>query len=308
MSHISKVLDKKRPCLSLDKAFLNIYFLSKKTIENKKQRLLLYILANLFVFSLIQFETWFVGFNFLMLIPIACITGGILVGYSDLNYNWKLFIGIVLSTISTFTFSHGLIAWILIFPVLALSKSRKEFVESKLRTSLIWLIGFVLTLRIYFFDYQKPFYQPDTSYMFHHPIQAIQYFLSYIGSPIGQVSYAGRDFIAPLIGLVLLLIFASIFTYFIFSYKDFRLSKKLIGWLMIGSYTIITAVLTVYGRAALGIEQSFASRYTSVSTYLIISLIYLLVILFNNFKTPKGRNFFKSAPKKAASFMRREEI
>ena len=53
----------------------------------------------------------------------------------------------------------------------------------------------------------------------------------------------------------------------------------LIGWLMLGWYAILNAIVTTFGRLGFGVGQSLAPRYGAFSVYLGVSVIFLGAIV-----------------------------
>jgi hypothetical protein len=89
-----------------------------------------------------------------------------------------------------------------------------------------WLSSFLITLYIYFHDFQKPHIasNPIESLALH--FQAFSFFIAFLGSPLGFRNLL----ISQAIGLILLLIFIAICFYLISSRSDFTLIQRSIGW------------------------------------------------------------------------------
>jgi hypothetical protein len=60
--------------------------------------------------------------------------------------------------------------------------------------------------------------------------------------------------------------------------RNMRLAYRAAGWLMLGAYSLGSALLVTVGRAGFGIEQAFAPRYTTLILYLPVALVYLLSV------------------------------
>lgn len=266
----------------------NIYRLGKLTIDGSLlKRLSIFFLSNLFIFAPIQAENWLRGIQIIVFMPIACITTCLSVAYSGLGTRTKFLICMILSTISTFSYANGMLCWVLVLPVLVWSRSWSDLNRKKWLIS-GWVAGFVLNVALYFHDYQKPPQHPDLSEALGQPAQALQYSLSFLGAPYSHGlltlvrSTAGRVDLATISGAVLLLLFVSSCVYLLGSLRNFVLVRQSIGWLMIGAYSIISALVTTFGRLGFGVEQSIFQRYTTFSLYLTVSLIYLIAIIFSD--------------------------
>lgn len=262
----------------------NIYCLSNLTVSGSTlKRLLLAAISNLLIFSPIQYENWLWGIQIVVFVPIVCLTSCILVAYSKLSVRAKFLICMCLSTISTFSYANGILCWVVALPVLILM-SRKELAKNRWLI-LVWIIGFICNAVAYFYNYQKPSYHPSFLEALKHPIQAILYLLSFLGAPLAFGSDIEPLTAAPIIGLVLLLVFLGS-SFYALTNSNSNL-VLLAGWLTIGWYTIISGIITTLGRVGFGVEQSLSSRYTTFSVYLCVSSIYLVAIIADRLKNSK---------------------
>lgn len=267
---------------------LNIYCLSRLTLGGSTiKRLLIAAISNLLIFSPIQWENWLWGIQIVVFIPILCITTCVLLAYSRLSVIAKFLISICLCIISTFSYANGILAWIVVFPILIL-KSRNQLNKNRWLVFL-WIASFIFSAVTYFYNYKKPEHHPSFLEALAHPQQAIQYFLSFLGAPLGIGNVVDSKTSALTIGLVLLLLlFASCF-YLLRFIRDYALLDRMAGWLTIGLYTLISATITTLGRLGLGLEYSLSSRYTTFSVYLIVSLVHIIPIIADDIK---NKGFF----------------
>ena len=263
----------------------NIYRLSLLTVGGSRVTLLLLaFLSNLLIFSPIQWENWLFGIQVVVFTPIACLTSCILAAYSNLSLRIKILIGIVLSTISTFSYANGLLCWVLAFPAIALAKPKawQELLKEKWLI-VAWLVGFISNTVLYFYDYKKPSYHPSFSEALLHPIQALNYFLAFLGSPLAQNNLT----IATIVGTILILTFIGLVLYLLKFWHQNNLLHRTTGWLTIAGYTLISTAITTSGRLGFGVKQSLSSRYAIFAVYLAISLIYLAAIILEDAETRK---------------------
>ncbi len=275
---------------------LNIYRLSVSTIRtNISRRILIFFIANLLIFSPAQYENWLWGIQVVVYIPIACITGGLVLAYSQLNEKNKLLIGLCLCTVSTFSYANGMLSWLIVFPALIVGNSRKweEVFQQKL---LIFggAIASLANLVIYFYDYQKPADHPSFTAAVFRPLDTFHYFLSFFGAPLGINSLT----LSTTVGFIVLSLWLGLTGYFLpLIFRDFNLFKRLMGWQAIASYALISGLVTSLGRVGFGVSQSLAPRYTAFSIYLIVATIYLLAIFIEEIKQKPGLGWQKQAAK-----------
>ncbi|MBD2517420.1 hypothetical protein H6G93_21055 [Nostoc sp. FACHB-973] len=261
----------------------NLYRLNSLTIQGSLiKRLSTAAITNLLIFAPIQWENWLWGIQIVVFVPIACITTCLLIAYSQLSSKSKFFLCICLCTISTFSYANGLLSWIVVFPVLFI---KCQDVFSKKRWLILgWTFAFITNAVAYFYNYKKPSQHPSFSEGLVHPGHAINYFLSFLGAPLGLGNRETSLIISPLIGLALILILLASCIYLLKSIKDLALLHNVAGWLTIAMYSFISAIITTSGRVGFGVEQSLSSRYTTFSAYLTISLIYIVVIIYDDIK------------------------
>lgn len=254
----------------------NLYRLSLLTVGGSKVKLLLLAcLSNLLIFSPIQHENWLFSIQVVVLAPIACLTLSILAAYSNLSLRTKILIGIVLSTISTFSYANGLLCWILVFPAIALANPQawKGLLKQKWLI-VAWGVGFISNAVLYFYDYKKPPYHPSFNEGLLQPLKAINYFLVFLGMPLAQNNLT----VATIVGAFLLFTLIGLVLYLLKFWHQNNLIYRTTGWLIMAAYTLISAAVTTSGRVGFGIEQALSSRYAIFAICLPIALIYLVAI------------------------------
>ena len=267
---------------------LNIYYLNRLTLGiSPVKALLIAFISNIFIFSPIQYENWLWGIQIVVFIPITCITTSILIGYSRLHPTAKFLICMTLATISTFSYANGLLSWVVVLPVLALAKLKtdSEFFPNKW-LYLLWIFGFTINISLYFYNYHQPISNPGLAAGLKYPYQTLQYFLAFLGAPLAlgtstqplntSIEVVNNSII---LGIIIFSIFICLCLYLLRHMRDYSLINRTIGWLMIGFYTIISALVTSSGRVTLGLDTAISSRYTTFSTYVIVAIIGLISIV-----------------------------
>ena len=255
-----------------------IYRLSQITIRGSEyKRLFLILLANLLIFSPVQSDNWLWGIQLITFVPIACITAGLIISYSNFKAKLKTLILVCLCTVSTYSYANGMLSWFIVFPsAIVISKllSKQEFKTQR------WLIiggatGCTLNLVLYFYNYVKPFQTPSFSAVLLHPFDAVNFFLIFLGVSLSNQ----RLETARIVGLVLTILFGYVCFYTLRRAEDRRLLRCSIPWIAIGTYSCLSALVTTAGRVGWGLEVAMISRYTTFSLYLSISVVYLLSIV-----------------------------
>ena len=257
---------------------LNIYCLSRLTLRsNFITVLFLLAISNLLIFSPAQYENWLWGIQVVVYIPIACLTGCLVIAKKKLSLRTKLIICFCLCTVSTFSYANGMLTWLLVFPALTILASGKW---QEIFTKNIWIIvsgllGFITNAVVYFYDYQKPDKHPSFLSAISHPVDTFHYFLAFLGAPLALENLTVATIVGALVFSLWIFLCWQIFR---LVKTDFILLHRLIVWLIIGVYAIISGAVTALGRVGFGVGQALAPRYTAFSLYLMVSLIYLLAI------------------------------
>lgn len=260
-----------------------LYCLSSITIRGSKyKRLFLILLANLLVFSPAQSDNWLWGIQVITFIPIACITAGLIISYSNFETKLKTLILVGLCTVSTYSYANGMLSWLIVFPsAFFISKlSRNRSPRTQWWLLLGGLIGCISNLVVYFHGYVRPSQSSSFSESLAHPFDVLNFFLIFLGSPLNSHELELEP--ARTIGLVLVILFGGVLFYLMWHRKDRLLLRYSTPWVAIGVYSCVSGLITAVGRLSFGLESALVSRYTTFSLYLVVSLIYLLPIVAGN--------------------------
>ncbi|MDX6500225.1 MAG: hypothetical protein QOG23_3485 [Blastocatellia bacterium] len=253
---------------------LNVYVLAKRTIsDDRTSRLFLFLLANLIIFSPNQYQNWLQGQQLVYYFPIACVTSCLLIAGSGWKVWTKFGVCAVLAAVSTFSSANGILCWLVVLPSLVLPDSSNRPATRRLITG--WAIGFFASAALYVYHYHKPWWSPSPATALSHPLRAIAYFFGFLGAPLALEK--GKA--ACVIGFILICAFGLSNAYLIKSRGNPLLVRRLIVWLMIGWYSVLTAVMTTIGRLGFGVGQSQNTRYIGFSAYLIVALIFVVRII-----------------------------
>jgi hypothetical protein len=252
----------------------NIYRLCRQTFgEANAWTWLCCCLVNLLLFNPVQHENWLWGMQLMLYVPAACISSCLVVLISQRTANAKLLICAALSTIATFSFANGMSAWVILFPVLLCSVPK----EDRVRVGGAWMAAFGLNLFAYFNDYYAP-NTPGLSNALQHPLEALRFWLIFLGSPLGWGFGSRSMLLSTLFGAAILVGLTAVVG--ILLRKRQRSAWLLAApWLALAAYGLMTSLTTTLGRFAFGFGQALVSRYIAFSIYPLIGLIGLLLLL-----------------------------
>lgn len=265
----------------------SVYQLSKITLNcPPTTRIAGLFLANLLIFSPMQWDNWLWGLQAITFVPIACITASLAIIFADNPLLFKFICSGILATIATFSFANGMLSWIIILPSLIWVTSKTKNAKKISGMALAWLSLMGFNLAVYFHNYIKPASTPGFSESLVNPFNTIAYFLSFIGAPLGFHSLLANQ----IIGLIIIVFFGLSCFYILVIKPNRHLLSQAFPWISIGVYTLASGTLTTAGRVGFGVAQSLESRYVTFSTYSILALIYLLTIIGADIKHQKNKD------------------
>ena len=260
--------------------FIALYILASLTSSPRYRNLfhLANLLTGYLIFSLNQ--EWLWGFQLPIFLINFCLILACLILYLNiLNSKTKLILAAICCVVASFSSAQGLITWLAVVPLI-LSQNKTQI--SKPKQLLIWLTGFIMSAAIYAIGYQQEPRIINLSFS-EYLLTAIHFFLNLLAAPLVQL-----PIVSSLIGIILLSIFIGISIYYLkTAYLNFpEPLTQLTPWLSIGLFSLLTSLLMTWGRVEWGWNYPLtATRYTTHTILLIISLIQLCRVLITNSQT-----------------------
>jgi len=249
-------------------AFLFIYLILRKTIGQSHPDLLPYLLIvfALMIFSPAPWESWLLIGGIAIFLNITAILGA-LWAVVQWEGKWRgILIAIPFCFIASFSFSNGLISWIMIIGLLLFRK------PIKWKHIILLCLAFALTLIMYFNNYIAPTSHPllsSGSKLWQLPL----FFAAFIGAPIGL----GKMIPSIAIGIILILVFA-IGTIKIWR-NDRNLFRQFLPWMALACCSITSGGAIAFARVeGFGLKQALASRYITISMWLTTAVIIMAAI------------------------------
>lgn len=232
--------------------------------------------TSLFVFSLSQWENWFLGWQLQIFLMVFSTIGGF-IALSTKPLRPKHIITAILSgLVASYSFATGLLFWpIGLFLLLANNNVTKKL---RLNFSLIWILISTTVAFAYFYNLQKPPHHPTLLAGLYDPLTFLRYVLSYIGSPI----VLHDMHFSQIIGFTGLIIY----TLIIIKFPKKIDTSILHPIFALTTFALANALITALGRSGFGADQALSSRYITISQLFWISLVFLVHIFF----TSKSRN------------------
>jgi hypothetical protein len=271
----------------------NVYRLGRRTLGgSQKREIFLLFLASVLIFSLGQWENWFWGIQLSVFMPIACVTTILSLAYSSLSVGTKFAASAALATLSTFSYSSGMSCWVVVLPVLVW----QTWAALKTKTWLLgcWALGFAVNVGLYFSHYVPLAQHPSFTEALTQPLAALGYFFAFLGAPLGWGTKLYGLYQAIGVGFGMGVLFVVLCSYSWWHRNESLVLYRTLGWLTLGSYTLVNAGVATVGRLGLGVHMALSSRYGAFSFPLIVALVYLIPIvldLHGKQQSPRGKTW-----------------
>ena len=262
-------------------ALLFIYLILRKTIGQSHPDLIPYLLIifALMIFSPAPWESWLLIGGITIFLSVTAILGALWAVVQGAG-KWRgILIAILFCFIASFSFSNGLISWIMIIGLLLFRK------PIKWKHIILLCLAFAVTLILYYNNYTAPASHPllsSGSKLWQLPL----FFAAFIGAPIGM----GKMIPSIAIGITLILAFI-IGTINIWR-NDKKLFQQFLPWIALACCSIASGGAIAFARVeGFGLKQALASRYITISMWLAAAVVIIAAIWLerhlNNIKTSR---------------------
>ena len=262
----------------------NLWLLVRRTLSLSLGRsLVVLFLINLLLFSPVQAENWTWGFQFPLFLCNYLFTCALLAAFSNLSAATKFAICLVLAAVATFSFGGGVLLWALTFPLGVLMTTGMKW-KSKTAWCVAWGAAGIAAMALYFFHYIKPAGHPSIAAS-ANPLDYFLYVTTFLGAHLARADRSEPIFQAALVGSGLLVLWGTAVIYAIRYRRDLELRRRMLPWIVLGSYATLNGLLAAVARIGFGIHQALDSRYTSFSLYLSLAAVGLYTIFKQDFRT-----------------------
>lgn len=228
--------------------------------------------VNLLVFSPIQHQNWLWGFQLQFLAPIACFTSVLALPGRWRSRPWAAAAG-ALAVVSSYSLGSGFLTWIAVLPLRVLRESR----EHRVRAAITWGLALAACLGLYLYGYTAPQHRFERPPVLAEPALYLTAFLGMLGQPLALAFRKAWLAMALGMGAALLCAYALLALGLVRRLVDGR--GPALAWACLGLQALLTAGLIALGRAGAGTGTVFASRYTTPTLYLVVS-VFVLAVLF----------------------------
>lgn len=251
----------------------------RSSLLRPHQKVFCLVCANAAVFSCTQWEVLLFG-AYYFVVPGMALIWSLVVMQGRWSYAAKVFTSVALSVVATLSYINGLFLCVLLFPALVIEGQRAGLSMVRRRSlQATYLVLSALTVLPYLRTYKQHAGHPSMEVTLVEPARMFQYYLSWIGAPLTDIS--SRDVVAQFAGGALLILFFSAGGYLIWVHRKNIAAAQAYCWIVIGSYVAITGLSVTVGRSAMGVGQAFASRYQTFSLLLPAVLAPLAFLAIN---------------------------
>jgi hypothetical protein len=249
--------------------FLLYLIISCKSLENNALRLLF---SSLLIFLPTQAYNHIFGLQFITIIPPFCIILCLFACKISNSNRTNLFILIISCFISTYSFSNGMINWLIVNPFILRLFGLEIFRKSHIY---IFNLFFVFSIILYFLNYQSPA---------HHPS-----FIDGLTDPLRLVKYASLWLFSPFLIGITEPLFKSITLSFVFLGFLYLIGNKLyekikssegFSWDIICGvalllYSLFSCFITSIGRSGFGYQAALGPQYPSFAIWAHLGVLIL---------------------------------
>lgn len=224
----------------------------------------LYFILSLIWFSTVQYENWLWGWQiqwFLSNAAVMCVVFAIAKLVKDTTNTKPLCIALTGGVVAQYSLGNGALVWPLLLVALWYVKCSRRII------GITGLVALVST-GLYYIGYRSVQVQPSTADM-NVPVEFVLYFFAYLGRPL---TYNPQ--LAALSGLVMTCIFSFGLSFLYFKHPN-RLKKSL-PWVFLGIFVMASAAATALSRLGFGAVTALTSRYSTVSSLLLVSVVMLV--------------------------------
>jgi len=253
-------------------------------------------LLNLMLFSPLQWQNFLWAIQVALMLPFCCIALALLVlGWARVPV-WMRFVAcLLLALVGTHSFGHGILVWPVVLLAAAMGYGKIP-VKKRVLLCGVWLLFFGLVVATYYDeDTLKNVSHPGHAYghaigarppgienlgtALERPEKLKKFFFAGLGNQFSRAATMMEPLeLAIWIGMVLLALFVAA-TVFWFCWRG-CIWEAALPWFALGGAGVASTAMVALARSGgMGLYRALSPRYISMSLYLGVSLLVLVVIL-----------------------------
>jgi hypothetical protein len=241
-----------------------LYLLRRTVAATWPGVLALWALINLLLFSPVQGENWLWGFQLQILLSNLTIVGAVIAVTANVRVAVRMTLTALVAVAGTFCFGQGILIWpIIVLLMIVRGEPRRRI--------LIWSGIALAIFCAFFFSYHGKDLTRAVGHWSDYPL----FFVAFLGAPLAEIPNANPMVLPVIVGALLC---GAYFGLLITCVRR-GLTEREAVWFALGAYAIGGALMATASRTHFGAAQALDSRYTTVATLLLVSLVGLTASL-----------------------------
>ena len=258
-------------------------------------------LANLLLFSPLQWETFLWAIQTAFVVPPLCLVAGLYVLESGLPARARLGLCALAAVVATHAFSHGVLLWG-VLPAAWLLHPRSGPARTRALFAGAWLLAAAAVLVPYFtvggFRNESDHAYVEVGETPHglalatlpgRAERAVRFQAALLGSPLARTAVVEPRRVAPWAGGLVGALFALAAAYAVVCRRDRRLFERCLPWLVLGGFAVLACSAAAMGRTVdLKWTIGLLPHYLTLSTYVLLSTLVLGALVAGDLRSRAG--------------------
>ncbi|MPZ17100.1 MAG: hypothetical protein GEV06_04170 [Luteitalea sp.] len=264
--------------------------LARQTVSPRLSRYLLPLVAVLaLLYTPAQAETLLWGFTMQLVLPSVCVMACVLLARSRLPLLQTLVVSALLASVATFSLLNGSVCWAVMPPIIWWT--HREESRERPWMWLLWLAALAVVGWTFVDGYHTTRPHGLIEGAFANPWLTIRAPFALLGRPLAfGATVEERMYWAELVGFTAAGFALLPLAYLVRNRRDEGLIDRVAPWLSLGGYGLASVLLVAVGRSAYGMLGLSASRYVSLSVWILIAVVMVTAIcLAHDRESRQGR-------------------
>jgi hypothetical protein len=231
--------------------------------------------AGVWVFAVVQYANMLWGAQFILFVPMACLTVALGIMRSRAPVWSRLTGSMIAAVVSTFSMANGLLAWPLLLPAIGWMPRASR--TTRTWAAAAWIAAAAVTMAVFFAGHSRHVAPGAESRIVSRPDRLFEFFLIFLGNgPRVFVELPGTRGVTAVVGGAALGVFgiagAMLLANAGRSPRSTALFLRALPWIVIGGYALLSGLAITAGRHQLGIDAARSERYPTFALPVFVTL------------------------------------
>lgn len=234
-----------------------------------------FVLMNVLLFSPRQYENFLYSLEGENFTPAFALIFALGCNLRVKSFRTKAIINSFLALFSTYTFANGMLVWLLAFPVQWKGAPAIESSAGRRFWRIAYSLAALVSIGAYFVGYQRPEETPPFATNISTLWDLLHYLLIWLGSL----------FVTPVpttVGVCILGTFTCLVVMTSKHARQVASWRVPYPWLILGSYVLISGLVTAAGRVGFGLTAAPSVRYTVFTVFFYIAVLGLFCSIYQD--------------------------